>query len=163
MKRHDQPEPRDSLRAASPLIKGGPQGGRTQKRHENVPSLPVGDTDTILRRPEGVRSLPGTKSLERIPSKTPPSPRGQTSRPGREGPRVGVRAFSVSCCQFPVSSREGRGEGRIQPIAAATHGLFPLAPVPCLNGPGGPAERTVNCALIHITRAEVINGSIERG
>lgn len=29
--------------------------------------------------------------------------------------------------------------------------------------PDGPAERTVNCALIHITRTEVMNGSTTRG
>lgn len=31
--------------------------------------------------------------------------------------------------------------------------------VPGPAGPDGPAERTVNCALIHITRTELVNGS----
>ena len=31
--------------------------------------------------------------------------------------------------------------------------------VPGPDGPDGPAERTVNCALVHITRTERINGS----
>jgi hypothetical protein len=30
--------------------------------------------------------------------------------------------------------------------------------VPGPEGPDGPAERTVNCALVHITRTELING-----
>jgi hypothetical protein len=35
--------------------------------------------------------------------------------------------------------------------------------VPGPAGPDGPAERTVNCALIHITRTELLNGESERG
>ena len=35
--------------------------------------------------------------------------------------------------------------------------------VPGPAGPDGPAERTVNCALIHITRTELLNGARERG
>lgn len=35
--------------------------------------------------------------------------------------------------------------------------------VPGLEGPDGPAERTVHCALIHITRTEVVNGATTRG
>ncbi len=35
--------------------------------------------------------------------------------------------------------------------------------VPGRAGPDGPAERTVNCALIHITRTELLNGESERG
>ncbi len=35
--------------------------------------------------------------------------------------------------------------------------------VPGPAGPDGPAERTVNCALIHITRTELLNGDSERG
>ncbi len=35
--------------------------------------------------------------------------------------------------------------------------------VPGPATPDGPAERTVNCALIHITRTEVLNGAAERG
>ena len=35
--------------------------------------------------------------------------------------------------------------------------------VPGPDGPDGPAERTVNCALIHITRTEAVNGSTARG
>jgi hypothetical protein len=31
--------------------------------------------------------------------------------------------------------------------------------VPGPEGPDGPAKRTVNCALIHITRMELMNGS----
>jgi hypothetical protein len=31
--------------------------------------------------------------------------------------------------------------------------------VPGPKGPDGPAERTVNCALVHITRTELLNGS----
>ncbi len=31
--------------------------------------------------------------------------------------------------------------------------------VPGPDGPDGPAERTVNCTLVHITRTERINGS----
>jgi hypothetical protein len=34
--------------------------------------------------------------------------------------------------------------------------------VPGPEGPDGPAERIVNCALIHITRTEVLNGSTTR-
>lgn len=33
--------------------------------------------------------------------------------------------------------------------------------VPGPEGPDGPVERSVFCALIHITRAEKINGAIE--
>ncbi len=35
--------------------------------------------------------------------------------------------------------------------------------VPGPAGPDGPAERTVHCALIHITRTELLNGESERG
>ena len=35
--------------------------------------------------------------------------------------------------------------------------------VPGPAGPDAPAERTVNCALIHITRTELLNGESERG
>lgn len=35
--------------------------------------------------------------------------------------------------------------------------------VPGAEGPDGPAERTVNCALIHIKRTELLNGAGERG
>lgn len=35
--------------------------------------------------------------------------------------------------------------------------------VPGPAGPDGPAERTVNCALIHIARTEVLNSASERG
>ena len=31
--------------------------------------------------------------------------------------------------------------------------------VPGPKGPDGPAERTVNCALLHITRTEMLNGA----
>ncbi len=31
--------------------------------------------------------------------------------------------------------------------------------VPGPRGPDGPAERTVNCALLHITRTEALNGA----
>ena len=31
--------------------------------------------------------------------------------------------------------------------------------VPGPRGPDGPAERTVNCALVHITRTELLNGA----
>ena len=34
--------------------------------------------------------------------------------------------------------------------------------VPGPAEPDGPAERTVNCALIHITRTELLNGAGER-
>ncbi len=37
-----------------------------------------------------------------------------------------------------------------------------IVAVPGPEGPDGPAERTVNCALIHITRTEVLNGSPTR-
>lgn len=32
--------------------------------------------------------------------------------------------------------------------------------VPGPKGPDGPAERTVNCALLHITRTELVNGTL---
>ena len=38
-----------------------------------------------------------------------------------------------------------------------------IVAIPGPEGPDGPAERTVNCALIHITRTEVVNGSTTRG
>lgn len=34
--------------------------------------------------------------------------------------------------------------------------------VPGPDGPDGPAERTVNCALVHITRTEPLNGEASR-
>lgn len=34
--------------------------------------------------------------------------------------------------------------------------------VPGPEGPDGPAERTVNCALIHITRTEILDGTSKR-
>jgi hypothetical protein len=34
--------------------------------------------------------------------------------------------------------------------------------VPGPRGPDGPVERTVFCALVHITRAEKVNGSVAR-
>ncbi|MFO0840202.1 MAG: hypothetical protein U1D55_16970 [Phycisphaerae bacterium] len=34
--------------------------------------------------------------------------------------------------------------------------------VPGPEGPDGPAERTVNCALVHITRTESLNGASKR-
>ncbi len=38
-----------------------------------------------------------------------------------------------------------------------------IVAVPGPAAPDGPAERTVNCALIHITRTEVLNGAAGRG
>ena len=38
-----------------------------------------------------------------------------------------------------------------------------IVAVPGPEGLDGPAERTVNCALIHITRTEVVNGATTRG
>jgi hypothetical protein len=38
-----------------------------------------------------------------------------------------------------------------------------IVAVPGPDGPDGPAERTVHCALIHITRTEVVNGATTRG
>ena len=35
--------------------------------------------------------------------------------------------------------------------------------IPGPTGSDGPAERIVNCALIHITRTELLNGAGERG
>jgi len=35
--------------------------------------------------------------------------------------------------------------------------------VPGPEGPDGPAERTVHCAVTHIARAEVVNGAATRG
>lgn len=35
--------------------------------------------------------------------------------------------------------------------------------VPGRQGPDGPAEHTVNCALIHITRTEMLNGASASG
>ena len=35
--------------------------------------------------------------------------------------------------------------------------------VPGRQGPDGPAERTVDCALIHITRTEMLNGASASG
>lgn len=37
-----------------------------------------------------------------------------------------------------------------------------LVGVPGPQGPDGPLERTVFCALMHITRAEKVNGSVAR-
>lgn len=34
--------------------------------------------------------------------------------------------------------------------------------VPGVAGPDGPAERTINCALMHITRTEPLNGEPTR-
>ncbi len=34
--------------------------------------------------------------------------------------------------------------------------------VPDPEGPDGPAERTVNCALVHITRTELLNGAARK-
>jgi len=34
--------------------------------------------------------------------------------------------------------------------------------VPGPKGPDGPAERTVNCALVHITRTELLNGAARK-
>ena len=34
--------------------------------------------------------------------------------------------------------------------------------VPGPEGPDGPAERTVNCSLMHITRTELLNGQRQR-
>jgi hypothetical protein len=34
--------------------------------------------------------------------------------------------------------------------------------VPGPDGPDGPAERTVNCALMHITRTELVDGRSPR-
>jgi hypothetical protein len=34
--------------------------------------------------------------------------------------------------------------------------------VPGPDGPDGPAERTVNCALVHVTRTELVNGDSRR-
>ncbi|MEE9295809.1 MAG: hypothetical protein V3W34_12730 [Phycisphaerae bacterium] len=38
-----------------------------------------------------------------------------------------------------------------------------MVAVPGPEGPDGPAERTVNCALTHITRTELLNGESEPG
>lgn len=35
--------------------------------------------------------------------------------------------------------------------------------VPGPDGPDGPAERTVNCELIHITRTEILDGTDQHG
>ena len=37
-----------------------------------------------------------------------------------------------------------------------------LVGVPGPQGPDGPVERTVFCALVHITRAEKVNGAVAR-
>jgi len=37
-----------------------------------------------------------------------------------------------------------------------------LVGVPGPKGPDGPLERTVFCALMHITRAEKVNGAVAR-
>jgi hypothetical protein len=37
-----------------------------------------------------------------------------------------------------------------------------LVGVPGPQGPDGPVERTVFCALVHITRAEKVNGTVAR-
>jgi hypothetical protein len=34
-----------------------------------------------------------------------------------------------------------------------------IVALPGARGPDGPAERTVNCALVHITRTELLNGA----
>ncbi len=38
-----------------------------------------------------------------------------------------------------------------------------IVAVPGPAGPDGPAERTVNCALVHITRTESLNGTSSNG
>lgn len=37
-----------------------------------------------------------------------------------------------------------------------------IVAVPGPEGPDGPAERTVNCSLMHITRTELLNGQRQR-
>jgi len=38
-----------------------------------------------------------------------------------------------------------------------------IVAVPGRRGPDGPAERTANCALVHVTRTERLNGKSANG
>jgi hypothetical protein len=50
----------------------------------------------------------------------------------------------------------------IRPELAIVERSTVLVGVPGPQGPDGPVERTVFCALVHITRAEKVNGAVAR-
>jgi len=91
----------------APRQKGGPQGGQTCKRHDNIAARL--ECDAV---PAGTRELSPALSVlgsQAPPQKKPLSPRGRTSRPRREGPRVGVRAHMHNC---PVNGTATEWSGR---------------------------------------------------
>jgi hypothetical protein len=60
---------------------------------------------------------------------------------------------------FRISLSDGNQYEVRQPDNAIVSRSTVLVGVPGPRGPDGPAERVVTCALMHITRMEVLNGA----
>ncbi|MGA2035914.1 MAG: hypothetical protein ABSG68_27005 [Thermoguttaceae bacterium] len=60
---------------------------------------------------------------------------------------------------FRISLSDGQQYEVRHPDNAIVFRSTVLVAVPGPRGPDGPAERSVTCALVHITRMEVLNGA----
>ena len=60
---------------------------------------------------------------------------------------------------FKISLSDGQQYEVRHPDNAIVSRSTVLVGVPGARGPDGPAERVVTCALVHITRMEVLNGT----
>jgi hypothetical protein len=60
---------------------------------------------------------------------------------------------------FRLSLSDGQQYEVRHPDNAIVSRSTVLVAVPGPRGPDGPAERVVTCALVHITRMEVLNGA----
>ena len=63
---------------------------------------------------------------------------------------------------FRIFMSDGSGYEIRHPDMAIVQRSKVIVAVPGPSGPEEPAERTVNCALIHITRTELLNGQRSR-
>jgi hypothetical protein len=60
---------------------------------------------------------------------------------------------------FRISLSDGRQYDVRHPEIAIVSRSTVLLGIPGPRGPDGPVERVVTCALLHITRLEVLNGA----
>ncbi len=60
---------------------------------------------------------------------------------------------------FRVYLSDGATYDVLHPDMAIVQRSKVTVAVPGPEGPDGPAERTVNCSLMHITRTELLNGA----
>jgi hypothetical protein len=64
---------------------------------------------------------------------------------------------------FRISMSDGQQYEVHHPDNAIVSRLTVLVGIPGPRGPDGPAEKVVNCALVHITQMEVLNGASTAG